>query len=343
MTERIIKVGELNTGKLNHICDVEGVLVGHKTIIDDDIRTGVTAILPHKNNVFLNKVIASSFVMNGFGKSIGLMQIDELGTIETPILLTNTLAVGKVSDSLVKILIEENPKLGTSLGTVNPIVLECNDGRLNNIRKIAITFDDVKEALDTANTNDFQGSIGAGTGMVCHGLKGGIGSSSREVELDGKVYTLGVLVNTNFGHSSSKDLIVNGKPIGKQIQKEQANGEEDKGSIIVVVATNIGLDNNSLRRVVKRASIAIGKTGSYVGHGSGDVFVGFSTANSISATEKSAFLNQTVLSQKYINLLFQAVVEATEEAIYNSMLYSIEAKGYLASVKTLKNWIKDIR
>jgi len=344
MSERIIKVGELNPGKLNHICDVKGVLVGHKTLIaEDGIRTGVTAILPHKENVYLNKVIASSYVMNGYGKSVGLMQIDELGTIETPIMLTNTLAVGKVSDSLVRILIDENPELGLSLGTVNPIVLECNDGKLNNIRKIAVTFEDVKEAITSANTNNFQGSIGAGAGMICHGLKGGIGSSSREIVIDDKTYTLGVLINSNFGHSSSKDLIVNGKPIGKEIQKESSKGEEDKGSIIVVVATDIGLDNNSLRRIVKRAGIAIGRTGSYVGHGSGDVFVGFTTANTISATDDASFITQNVLSQKHLNLLFQAVVEATEEAIYNSMLYSPEVKGYLRSVKSLNNWIKYLK
>lgn len=343
MSERLVKVGTLPTGILNHICDVPSVLVGHKTIIHDNIRTGVTAILPHEGNIFENKVQASCYVMNGYGKSVGLMQVEELCEMETPILLTNTLAVGKVSNSLVNILLEENKEIGRSMGTVNPLVLECNDGRLNDIRTICITQEDVKEALQNASTNDNQGSIGAGAGMICHGLKGGIGSSSRQVVIEDKTYTLGVLVNSNFGHSSSKDLIVNGKPIGQTIYQSKHQGEEDKGSIIVVVATDIGLDSNGLRRVVKRASIGIGRTGSYIGHGSGDVFVGFSTANIISNHESSAFVKQKVLTNNYMNLLFQAVVEATEEAIYHSMLYSPEVKGYTTSVQSLQTWLNELK
>jgi D-aminopeptidase len=343
MKERIIKVGSLSTGKLNHICDVPGVIVGHQTIIYDDIRTGVTAILPHGGNLFCDKVMASCYVMNGFGKSVGLMQIEELGEIETPIMLTNTLAVGRVSDALVQIMVEENREIGLTQGTVNPIVLECNDGRLNNIRKIVIDKNDVEKAIKQADTNTLQGSVGAGAGMICHGLKGGIGSSSRQVVIEDKVYTLGVLVNSNFGHSSSKDLIVNGKQIGQTIYQSNHQGEEDKGSIIVVVATDIGLDSNGLRRVVKRASIGIGRTGSYIGHGSGDVFVGFSTTNIISNHESSAFVKQQVLTNNHINLLFQAVVEATEEAIYHSMLYSPEVNGYCTNVKSLQTWLNELK
>jgi D-aminopeptidase len=340
MIERNITVGYLPTGPKNHICDVKGVLVGHSTCIYDDIRTGVTAILPHNGNLFTNKVIASSFVMNGYGKSIGLMQIEELGQIETPILLTNTFAVGKVSDALVQYMLEQNPELGLSLGTVNPVVLECNDGRLNNIRKIVLGKDQVLEAIKQANSEPLQGSVGAGAGMVCHGLKGGIGSSSRLISIQDKTYTLGVMVNSNFGHSQAKDLVVNGNPIGQKISQMLSSKEEDKGSIIVVVATDIGLDALQLKRIVKRASIGIGKTGSYIGHGSGDVFVGFSTSNVYNINNQAAFKKDEIMENRYINVLFQAVVEATEEAIYNSMLESPEVKGYLCTVGSLKHWLK---
>lgn len=333
--KQFVHTGTLPTGKLNHICDVPGVLVGHQTIIQEDIRTGVTAILPHNRNLFLEKVTGNCFVMNGYGKSIGLMQIEELGQIETPILLTNTFAVGRVTDGLVHYLLDKNKEIGKKQGTINPVVLECNDGRLNNIRKIMITEADVRQAIASASTNSHQGSIGAGTGMICHGLKGGIGSSSRIIPIEGINYTLGVLVNSNFGHSSSRDLIVNGDPIGRQIAKER--GVADQGSIIVVVATDIGLDANQLKRIIKRAAIGIGRTGSYIGHGSGDVFVGFTIANTFK--NKKAFHTMNVLDNQYINLLFQGVVEATEEAIYQSMLASPAMDGYLTSVDSLTKWI----
>lgn len=336
MNKRIGPVGELSSGLLNHLCDVPGVLVGHYTINQDPIHTGITAILPHGGNCFEEKVIASAYAMNGYGKSIGLLQIEELGQIETPICLTNTLAVGSVANGLVQYMLKQNQEIGKEKGTVNPVVLECNDGRLNQIRKIVLGEKEVELAIAQATSNSLQGSIGAGTGMICHGLKGGIGSSSRAIKIEDQTYYLGVLVNSNFGHSSSKDLIVKGDPIGKRIAKEK--GLEDQGSIIVVVATNIDLDSNQLRRVIKRATIGIGKTGSFVGHGSGDVFVGFTTANKIKNDE--AFQTVKVLNNRYLNRVFQAVVEATEEAIYQSMLSSPAMRGYLTEVESLAKWLK---
>ncbi|MFA7126119.1 MAG: P1 family peptidase [Bacilli bacterium] len=338
--KRIIQVGSIKTGPHNDISDVPGVLVGHSTLIHDNIRTGVTAILPHSLGMFTHKVVASCYVANGFGKSTGLVQIEECSTIETPILLTNTLSVGLVADGLVRYMVEENPNIGRSQSTVNPVVCECNDGRLNDIQQIVCDEHVVREALSNATSPIIQGSVGAGAGMVCHGLKGGIGSNSRQFELDGKTYTLGVLVNSNFGHSQGKDLIVKGKAMGPIIAPVIARGEADQGSIIVVVATDVGLDAKSIGRVLKRVSIGIGRTGSYMGHGSGDVFIGFSTANL--ATEDTIFRPMMVLNDSHINILFQSVVEAVEEAIYQSMLLSPAVKGYRTSVHSLTEWATEL-
>lgn len=336
MKKRLLPVGDINAGPLNHICDVPGVRVGHYTLIEDDIRTGITAIVPSFDNCYKDKLIASSFAINGYGKSMGLLQIEELGQIETPILLTNTLAVGSVANGLVHYMMKQNPGIGNVDGTVNPLVLECNDGRLNNIRKIVLGINEVENAINSADINLEEGSIGAGAGMICHGLKGGIGSSSRVIKIDNKDYYLGVLVNSNFGHSSSKDLIIRGEAIGKKIASDKK--EEDKGSIIVVVATNIGLDTNQLKRLIRRCSIGIGRTGSYIGHGSGDVFVGFSTENRVK--KNVVYQDLKVIDNNYMNLLFEAVVDATEEAIYNSMINSPKVKGYLDEVESLTRWIK---
>ena len=340
MKKRLVKIGIMETGPRNSITDVDGVCVGHFTIHDGGINTGVTAIMPHKGNLFRDKVVAASYVFNGFGKSAGLIQIDELGHIESPILLTNTLSVGSVVDASVRYSLDKNEEIGITTGTVNSVVLECNDSRLNNIRKMVITKDDVFQAINNASSDYEDGSVGAGSGMICHGLKGGIGSSSRVFNINNEKFTLGVLVNTNFGHSSGKDLVFNGRHIGKDIEMIK-NTEEDKGSIIVVIATDVPLDTNSLKRVVKRASIGIGKTGSYVGHGSGDIFVGFSTGNIVKHFNDNPFNNFKILNEDYINILFRAVVEATEEAILNSMLYSDKLKGYIKTVDSINDY-KDL-
>lgn len=340
--ERIIKIGKLETGQKNTICDVEGVLVGHYTVEKDDVHTGVTAILPHNRNTFKEKVTASCFAFNGFGKSMGFIQVDELGTVETPILLTNTLAIGRISDGLIDYMLTNNPDIGFSTGTVNPIVMECNDGTINNIRKKSLTADDAIAAILDANTDFAQGGVGAGAGMICHGLKGGIGSSSRVFEIGGTKYTLGVLVNSNFGSSRGRDLIVNGKHVGKQICQEMLE-EDDKGSIAVVIATDVPLDSRQLKRIIKRSAIGIGRTGSFVGHGSGDVFLGFTTRNPVYHYPEKSTRQVELLNEGEINICFRAAVEAVEEAIINSMLYADSVKGFKKEIRSLNEFIDIIK
>lgn len=263
MREYGITLGLLPPGPLNAITDVKGVKVGHVTLISGEgklipgkgpVRTGVTAIVPHSGNIFKEKLIASCFVGNGFGKSVGLVQIKELGTLETPIILTNTLSVGTVADALVEYMLSSNDDIGVTTGTVNPVVLECNDGYLNDIRGRHVRKEHVFDAIENAKEIFETGSVGAGTGMICHGFKGGIGTSSRRIEIDGKTYTVGALLLTNYG--KMEDLIFNGKNVGR-ILREEIRGrekvrEKDEGSCIVVIAADAPLDAHGLARVAKR-------------------------------------------------------------------------------------------
>lgn len=326
--KRIVKIGSFETGSKNNICDVEGVLVGHSTIENDRNHTGVTAILPHNGNIFREKVVASSFSYNGYGKSMGLIQIEELGTIETPILLTNTLNIGKVSNALISYELEKNPEIGVKTSTVNPIVMECNDGSINDIQSRVVEEKNVYEAINTASDDFIQGNIGGGAGMKCHGFKGGIGSSSRVLEIDGVKYTIGVLVNSNFGASNGRDLIFKGRPLGELIKNYHNKEEEDKGSIIVVVATDLPLDYRQLKRVCKRAELGIARTGSYAGNGSGDIILSFSTKNHFYHFNDKAIETIERFSDNKIDKVFKATVDATEEAVLNSMLYSSGVKSY---------------
>ena len=326
--ERKVQIGEIKTGKLNNICDVEGVLVGHSTISNNINHTGITTILPHNQNLFLNKVVASSYVYNGFGKSVGLLQIDELGTIETPIVLTNTLSVGKITDGLISYMIKDNPDIGITTSTVNSLILECNDGSINQIQNRVLDETNLLESINSAKKDFEQGSVGAGTGMKCHGFKGGIGSSSRIIEIDNKEYTIGVLVNSNFGSSNGKDLIFKGKKLGELIKNYHNLQEEDKGSIIVVIATDLPLDNRQLKRLAKRAELGIAKTGSYAGNGSGDIMIAFTTANQVKHNPNNQIESILRMSDNSINKAFKAVVDATEESVLNSMLYSKGVKSF---------------
>lgn len=344
--KRIIEIGEMPIGKKNNICDVKGVKVGHSTVETDNVHTGITAILPHDGNMFREKVVSAAYSYNGFGKSMGLVQIEELGTIETPILLTNTLNIGKVSDGLISYMLKDNPNIGVSTSTVNPAVMECNDGSINEIQKRVLDEKHVFEAIENA-TDDFkQGNIGGGTGMKCHGFKGGIGSSSRIVKYDNKEYTVGVLVNSNFGSSNGQDLIIKGRQMGELIKDYNLKQEEDKGSIIVVVATDVPLDSRQLKRVAKRAELGIARTGSYAGNGSGDIIIAFSTENKVNHSNETAISNITRFSDNYINQIFKATVEATEEAVINSMLYSTGVKSYngtyYKSLMEYKELFKDL-
>ena len=227
------RVGRLPHGPRNKISDVPGVTVGHCTLADGNVQTGVTALLPHPGDVFHDKVLAASHVINGFGKTTGLVQIDELGTLETPILFTNTLSVGTVETALVKYMLQRNPDICETTGSVNPVVCECNDSGLNDIRGLHVTEEHVFAALADCRADFAEGAVGAGRGMRCHGLKGGIGSASRQVELDGKTYTIGALVLSN--HAVFDDLVVAGTPI-QTLLDAKIPPHEDKGSIITVLA-----------------------------------------------------------------------------------------------------------
>ena len=317
-----INIGNLPIGKNNSITDVEGVRVGHKTLDDGKVKTGVTAIIPHEGNIFKEKLIAASHVINGFGKSTGLMQIDELGTIETPIILTNTLSVGKAHESLVRYMLEDNEDIGRTTGTVNPIICECNDGKINDIRGLYIEQEHIYEAIDNAKTIFEEGSVGAGRGMMCYNLKGGVGSSSRILEIDNTKYTLGTLVLSNFG--ALEDFVLNGDHLGKDIIEKIENyvSLEDKGSIIIILATDIPLSSRQLKRVIKRVYPGISRTGSYTSNGSGEVAIGFSTANRVNHYEEKGIINISIINEEKINDIFKAAVEATEEAILNSLVCS---------------------
>ena len=338
--KRFLEIGILPTGEKNNICDIEGVLVGQKSIKTEKYNTGVTVVKPHKGNIFKEKVVAGCHVHNGFGKSMGFVQINELGTIETNIAITGTLNIGKISDAVIEESLENNPEIGISTGTVNPIVLECNDSTLNDSRDRAITIEDYYEAINNFDNDFSQGAIGGGCGMVCHGFKGGIGSASRKITISEKEYTLGVMVNSNFGSGNGRDLIFNGVKLGKEIETLQ--NHEDKGSIIVLVVTDVPLDNRQLNRVVRRCSMGISRTGSFAGNGSGDVFVGFTTANKVCHFVESPIDNINRLSDNYINSCFRACVEATEEAILNSMLFSVTTKGSRNKILDLRSYFECI-
>ena len=335
---RFIRVGSMDTGKKNNICDVSGVRVGHFTIHDHPYHTGVTVVSPHEGNIFKEKVVGASYSYNGFGKSVGLLQIDELGTIETNIALSSTLNAAKIADGVISLALSENPDIGEETGTVNPVSMECNDSTLNKSRDRIlgrISYYDACKALDF----DFkEGDYGAGSGMVCHGFKGGIGSSSRIIKIKDKEYTLGVLVNSNFGDNNGRALILNNRYLGDKFKEYFDNVGEEKGSIICVVATDAPLNERQIKRVLKRCEIGIGRTGSYAGNGSGDVFVGFSTANIRLHYPTQAVSYESILSDNYISSFFKATVEATEEAIINSMLSSHHLVGYKKEVYSLNEF-----
>ncbi|WP_353094357.1 P1 family peptidase [Tissierella praeacuta] len=322
-----INIGTFAIGNNNSITDVKGVKVGHTTLDDGIIKTGVTAILPHEGNIFKDKLVAACHVINGFGKSTGLIQIEELGTIETPIILTNTLSVGTAHEALVKYMLNHNDDIGNTTGTVNPIICECNDGEINDIRGLHIRQEHIYEAIESSNVEFAEGNVGAGTGMICYGLKGGIGSSSRVIEFGDTQHTMGVLVLSNFG--SLKDFILDGDHIGpKLVEKvKEIDEKEDKGSIILILATDIPLSSRQLKRIIKRVYPGISRTGSYTGNGSGEVVMGFSTANIIKHYEENDIVNIQVINEDKINKIFKATVEATEEAILNSLICSNTSIG----------------
>ncbi|MFE0018964.1 P1 family peptidase [Mesorhizobium sp. NPDC059054] len=328
--------GSLPSGMLNAITDVPGVRVGHVTLRDGDINTGVTAILPHGGNLFRQKTRAASEVINGFGKTVGLVQLDELGTIETPLLLSNTLSVGICATALIRQAIRQNPDIGRRTGTVNPLVAECNDGPLNDIQALAIGEAHALAAIEAASEGPVeQGSVGAGTGMTCFGFKGGIGTASRRVVLDGHDHHLGALVLSNFGRAG--DLVL---PDGRRPDTRRPS-EAESGSVIIVLATDVPLEHRQLKRVARRAGAGIARLGAFWGHGSGDIAIAFSTADPVDHDEKRGLVPVQVLNESRIDLLFQAAAEATQEAVLNSMLASPAFKGRNdARRPSLAEWLR---
>ena len=322
-----LTVGSLPTGPRDKITDVPGVAVGHCTVDTDRCHTGVTAILPCRENPFFHKLPAASFVLNGFGKSLGLVQIDELGQLESPILLTNTLNVGKVHDAAVSWLIRRSAAGGETLRSVNPVVCECNDGSLSDIALRPVEAEHAFAALDGAGPDFAEGDVGAGRGMICHDLKGGIGSASRLLDVGGRTFTLGVLALTNHGNLA--DLTIGGDHIGPALaERLRAEHTPDVGSCIFIMATDLPLDSRQLGRVLRRGSVGLARLGSFIGHGSGEVFVGFSTANGWDPREKTALRSGALFAEDFMDLPFRAMAECAEEAVLNSMLCAHSLTGY---------------
>ena len=322
--------GVMKTGPKNKITDVPGVLVGHKTVRNGDNKTGVTVIVPGPGNVFERKFIAAGYVHNGFGKTCGLVQVEELGTLETPIALTNTLNVGKVADAMISWMIQQTRKEGEDVFSINPVVGECNDSRINEICNRVVGEKELYHALEQADTDFAEGDIGAGTGTICYGLKGGIGSASRTLVLDGKTYTIGVLVQSNFG--ATRDLKISGKPAGEKIlerirKEECGSSAEDRGSIMTVLATDLPVSERQLYRIIRRCGVGIARTGAYTGHGSGEIMIGFTTATRVDTKSTCEVEVCARIKEEKINEAFEAAAEAVEEAILNSMVTAREKRG----------------
>ncbi len=320
------RVGSLPPGPRNKISDVPGVTVGHCTLDHGGVQTGVTALLPHPGDTFHEKLPAACQVINGFGKTTGLVQIDELGALETPILFTNTLSVGTVWTALVKYMLDRCPDICETTGSVNPVVCECNDSGLNDIRGLHVTEADALAALADCRADFAEGAVGAGRGMRCHGLKGGIGSAARRLVLDGRNYHLGVLVLSN--HARFDDLVVAGTPIARLLAQSPAlSPHEDKGSIITVLATDVPLTARQLGRVARRAIVGLSRTGSYCGNGSGEIVIAFSTACHIPHDPQGDILPLQALAENKIDLLFRAAAESVEESVLSSLLHAETVTG----------------
>ena len=329
MREFGIKTGILSPGPLNAITDVSGVKVGQVTLIEgNSIRTGVTAILPHGGNIFQQKVPGAIYVANGFGKLTGISQVEELGNIETPIILTNTLSVPTAADAVIDYILSLPGN--ETVGSVNPVVGETNDGYLNDIRGRHVKKEHVIQAINKAATGPVEeGCVGAGTGTSCYGWKGGIGTASRKLPESRGGYTVGVLVQTNFGGI----LQINGYPVGIKLgnyyMKSSVEEQQSEGSCMVVVATDAPLDSHNLKRLAQRALLGIPRTGGFYSTGSGDYCVAFSTAESmrIPYRTRESTLKQEILRTDRMSPLFLAAAEASEEAILNSLFKATTMEG----------------
>jgi D-aminopeptidase len=334
-----LPLGRFKPGKFNSITDVEGVTVGHSTIIQGEpgklisgvgpVRTGVTAIIPNDGNIFMERLAGGAFVLNGAGEVSGLTQVVEWGLLETPILLTNTMAVGAVSDAMARNMVENYPGIGDEHDVIIPVVGECDDSYLNDISGRHVKEEHVREALKNAKSGIVpEGCVGGGTGMITCDFKAGIGTSSRKLPQVHGGYTLGVLVMSNFG--KMHNLRVAGMPVGEVLAERFKNMPKRRisyGSIIAVVATDAPLMPHQIHRLCKRVSLGIGRVGSYAAHGSGEIIVGFSTANTIPRRTQKMVYKMKVLLDQRLDPLYEAVMEATEEAILNSMCMATEMSG----------------
>jgi D-aminopeptidase len=332
-----VKPGVFNPGALNAITDVAGVRVGQTTVIEgDSVRTGITAILPHGGNLFQDRVPAALHVGNGFGKITGVTQLRELGELETPILLTCTLCVWKAADAMVGYLLEQ-PGMA-DVRSINPVVAETNDGTLNDIRDRPITAAQVRAAITSASTGPVaEGAVGAGTGTVAFGWKGGIGTSSRVLPQSLGGYTVGVLVQSNYGGI----LQVLGAPVGKELgqyafkREAESPGERGDGSCVMVVATDAPLSDRNLERLAARAIMGLARTGSYASNGSGDYVLAFSTSTKVRRAYNARRIATDELANEQMSGLFEATVEATEEALYDSMFMATTTTGNGHTIQAL--------
>lgn len=327
-----IRPGIFEPGVLNAITDVDGVQVGHQTLVEGDaVRTGVTAIRPHAGDLFREKVPAAVYVGNGFGKAAGFLQVQELGTLETPIVLTNTLGVGTAVEAVVQWTLRQPGN--ETVGSVNAVVGETNDGYLNDIRGMHVTHEDVWAAIETASGGPVtEGSVGAGTGTRTLGWKGGIGTASRQLPDALGGYTLGALVQTNYGGILRIDGVHVGEALGRYSYRSVVeagtspaeDGPDDDGSCMIVLATDAPLSPRNLERIAKRAIMGLARTGSYMSNGSGDFVIAFSTQNRTNGDEVQQ-VDQ--LRNRAVSPLFLATVEAVEEAVYNALVTATTVQG----------------
>lgn len=324
-------VGTFTRGATGTIADVAGVRVGHCTLDAGAVQTGVTVVMPHAGDPYREKVPAAVSVINGFGKSIGLTQIDELGVLETPIALTNTFGVGALAQAQIRAAIAANPRIGREWPTVNPLVFECNDGYLNDIQALAVTGEHYRAACDTASHAFERGSVGAGRGMSSFDLKGGIGTASRVVEVQGMRCTVGALVLANFGRLPM--LAVAGVPLGRMLAERNARGsasaeptEPEKGSIIMLIALDAPLDARQLRRVSMRAAAGLARTGSSYGHGSGDIALAFSTACTL-PHDAAMHPVPALLADAHLDPFFHASADCVEQAILDALWQATTVQG----------------
>jgi D-aminopeptidase len=327
------RIGILESGPRDSIADIDGVTVGHATVARGDLQTGVTVIRPHRGDPFVDKVAAAAVIINGHGKATGLIQVNELGVIETPIALTNTFAIGTVANAQIRAAIAAHPGIARTTTTVNPLVLECSDAFLSDMQDLAtVTEAHYLQALDDARPDFARGSVGGGRGVSCFGLKGGIGTASRRATAGSHDLTIGVLVQANFGRM--ENLTLAGRRIGPALQKRLAGvaPQRDKGSIIVVLATDAPLDHRQLRRIGVRAGAGIARMGSYYGHSSGDFAIAFAPTQTMSYDGPDIFA-ASALNEPLLEKLFDAAAEATEAAIVDAMFCAETVTGFQGHVR----------